>query len=336
MNLKLLKVNYSSINENFEPILNFSIFNNFNNTIFIYQLLLEVEPDGYIPVIYQNKSEKNIQDNIFLVFDYNPSLLIKEVENLIDEKDNIIQLIRSLVNIFNLETDTSKKHYIYSTIFLLIFLKNYSAIKPSILLYIFKKLYKIFPEINLLLKEKYSYINLIEILNNYSDEFFYHLIFIDADNSLLNSFQNMILNIQKTEYIIQICNFILICKLNKNRIRKLINQIDRLNDLNKISFFINKLKEEESFFNNNKITHSQKEIKFSNILDEIINPVYFSKYKEYLKGLNSLNLKILNIKNSLYFEKNEYTINAIIKNKSDIKKLKEEIEILEKNIDMFY
>ncbi|MFN3411107.1 MAG: hypothetical protein ACK4YF_02975, partial [Exilispira sp.] len=237
---------------------------------------------------------------------------------------------------FNYQTDTSKKHYIYSTIFLLIFLKNYSAIKPSILLYIFRKIYKIFPEINLLSKEKYPYISLIEILNNFSDDFFYHLIFIDADNSLLNSFQNMILNIQKTEHIIQICNFILICNLNKNRIRKLIYQIDRLNDLNKISFFINKLKEEESFFSNNKITPSQKEIKFSNILEEIINPVYFSKYKEYLKGLNSLNLKILNIKNSLYFEKNEYTINAIIKNKGDLKKLKEEIEILEKNIDIFF
>ncbi|MFN3411922.1 MAG: hypothetical protein ACK4YF_07180, partial [Exilispira sp.] len=97
MNLKLLKVSYFSISEEFEPILNFSIF---NNDILIPQLLLEYENNRYIPVIYQNKSEKNHNDNFFLVLDYNPSILIKEVENLIDEKDYIIQFIRSLVNIF--------------------------------------------------------------------------------------------------------------------------------------------------------------------------------------------------------------------------------------------
>ncbi|NMC68103.1 MAG: hypothetical protein GYA61_07750 [Spirochaetales bacterium] len=334
MILNFQKVELEKINKNFKPLIDFSAIDKDSLKEFHNSIFLNSKNDGYIPIVlsedpfqcksilksliveYEVNTIKEIIEDIKL---YNDDyyLIVKRFGKIILNKDSIL-----------LKDDFIEKYHsyqIFSLIFIMIFFKNTIDSKPSILLYLLFLLANENPKIIEQLKDIFKLYGFFEKIDFIPKDFYIYLISIDADRSLLLELKNLIGTIYSLPKSIEIIKYILICKLNKNRLRRLIFEIYRLVDLEKFDEFISIMKQDDEFFNDLKITNSQKEIRLSNIINKIINPSFSSRNESFNKLLNSLKLSLINIKPSLSFEKNEFSISANIKNQKELEILKDEI-----------
>lgn len=310
-----------------------------------YSFLLNTKDYGLIPILLHKdlfndlpKDQRNrIDSDFFFIIDYNPDILPKiEINKYNDEIKKILKI--SIKILFeNIDQKNKKILYcLFSFIFLLTFFNEFIVKKPAILLFLLYKLNEIYSNIIEYFKDEYYFYSILFNSNIISREFLIFLISIEADFSLISELQNLIKEYNFDEKLNDIFKYAIICQFNKNRFRRFIFELYRIKDLNKFVLFFNKLKEEENFFFDPKISGSQKEIKISNIIESIINPAYFNRFLNHNKIINSFNFKILNIKSSEYFEKNEFTISSIIKNKNDIKILSDEVNKLLLNVDKLF
>ncbi len=360
MKFNIEKLDKKKIYKNFPQILNPSISFKLFKEVAFYPILLSINKDKYIPIIFFNDIDDYPDSDIFLIFDYEENIIEQLKNNLFQNRKDPLDITCLLIELIENEKENENKsenesfnenenkikehkgkdsnisnlsYTILSILFLMLFYKPVFNSNPAFVIYIMKKLYFYLPDKIMSWKYYDTFSFLISKENFFSFDFLKHLIFIDADKSLLleiNNFFEKNISFNRMEMLVrQIIN----CQLNKNRIRKLIEQLYRITDLNKFDFFILKLKESENFFNDKKISSNQKELRLSNIINSIINPSYTEKYLRFNKLINNLNFKNLVIKPSFYFEKNEYSISATIKNQDELLQFNREIEILKDNND---
>lgn len=339
MILKILKIEYSKIDSNIKPIIDFSFLNDEYSNLFPYPILLGSKDGSYIKIVSKNNSV-----NTFFVIEMDFAQIANDIEIFFEESNEYNNIIKSLFfNIYDLNNDTvniedrSSQKIIFGIFFLFIYLKEILKNRQSLFLFLLFNLYNCYPDtLTILEKNNYIFYFLIKNLEYFNEKLILHLLYIDADKSLLLALQSLIKDITDLNNLYKIFDYALICKINKNRFRRLIDEIYRLNDLNIVDKFLNLLENEKTFFTDSKISSSQKEIRFTNKIERLINPKYYERFFEYTKFINSLNNKILNIKPSSFFEKEEFAINAIIRNKSDLEILKNEIIQLLNNKDKLF
>ncbi len=343
INFQMIEI--EKINKNFEPFIDFSIIEKSSFIDFPTSIFLKTDDDGYIPIVLIEDSYKNNCNLKSLIVEYELSSIKEMIEDKKSYTSDCYQIIKILSEIIlNLNTKNYKNDFftkddfykIFSFIFIFSFFKNRFESKPAILLYLLYLLTKDNIKIFKYLKDSFKFYSFLEKKDSIPKEFYIYLITIDADKSLLFELKNIIDKFTFFPKLNEIIKYILICKLNKNRLRRFIFEIYRLIDLQKLDEFLMIVEKEDVFFNDSKITSSQKEIKLSNIINKIINPSYSKKYENFNKIVSSLNLGLINIKPSLFFEKNEFSISANIKEQKELEILKDEIiKILENKDNLF-
>lgn len=343
MILRLDEIEISQIDKKTKPIIDFFLSDKIIFPSILYSIVIQVETNKFQPVYYindlENKERKSSTD-FFLIIDNDLSKLQKLINlNKLSFNENYKKLILQLLKyLTEKKFDIEKNNYyrVFSTMFLMSFFRIQFIEKPSILLFILWILSQENPDILKYLKNCYNYCDLLCSKDFLSNEFFIYLISIEADDSLLKSIQKLLIDFSFNNSLKDLFHYVLICKLNKNRLRRFINELYRVNDISELSSLLNLLKNDDSFFHNIQITPSQKEIKLTNIIEKLINPQSFDKHQNYIKLINSMKHSVLNIKPSPYFESNEITINASIKNNSELEILKNEINDLIKYKDKLF
>jgi len=336
MNFEIKKINKKEIINSEKPLIEKQISNKIFKEFLQYSLLMQTNENNYIPtVLYKNISEYDDED-YFIIIKFDKNFIYEIKKNfLISENKyfDLTYLIFIIIEKIELPNNHFFTYDIFSILFFLTFFKPIFIKFPALKIYLAKNLFSRNPEFSLVIKKFYPSFQLLNTSKFCYSNLVNHLIFIEADDSLIsqiNKFLDNNLNPYELEKIIE---HIIICQLNKNRIRKLIDQLYRIKDLRKLDFFFQNLDEEKVFFNDNRISPNQKELKLSNIINLIVNPDYSKSYLESLKLINSLKLNNINIKLSPYFEKTEFSINAIIKNKEEFSQFLQDCEILKEKLD---
>lgn len=336
------------VDKNIKPLIDNSFIEKNIDRAFIESIptsiFLKTNKNKLYPIILLNDFDEKISDKKYLIVDYKEDEADKIIKNIDIFDDNYKKLLLFLNSIIlekkniELQKNLNKTIFykIFSIIFLLTFFHKILIKKPSIVLYLLFLLVKEFPIILEKFESAYPFYFILSKNQLFNDEFFTYLILVDADKALLFELQKIIEDFNSYPNIRIIFDFCCKFKLNKNRLRRLFLEIYRILDMDKFDYFIDKINEEKVFFDDIKITPSQKEIRLSKIIDNIINPLATLKYDNFNKFISSSGFSLLNIKPSLFFERNEISISANIRNKKDFEILKKEIDKLLQNKDNFF
>lgn len=168
-------------------------------------------------------------------------------------------------------------------------------------------------------------------------DFILYLYSIQADYGLVSSLEETISSIKKSEdktdkvsgIYEKIVEIIITCNFNKNRLKRFIEELERLIDLDILEDFCDLYYKQKVFLDNPAITYSQKDLKISSGINELINPSLVSSIEEINSLISKQNFKNINIFFPANLEKKELSVSISLKDDKDIENLGKELSKLE-------
>ncbi len=170
-----------------------------------------------------------------------------------------------------------------------------------------------------------------------SKDFILYLYSIQADYGLVSSLEETISSIKKKEdknnrisgIYEKIVEIVIACNFNKNRLKRFIEELERIIDLDTLEDFKKLCEEQKDLLENPAISSSQKDLKISSGINELINPSLFSFTKEINSLISKQNFKNINVFFPANLEKKELSVSISIKEEKDIENLTDELVKLE-------